>query len=430
MNKSVILTAAAFGLGLASVAHAQNRVHITGATAFRSAFYDAMVTPGLVFDGTPEVAAFKCNAPGGVADPSTAAFHSFHGLIGGAEYYVKCSWSGSEAGIADANAGASKSFLEDPVGGAIVAGDGIVQIGEITATAPAAAELISATVDLGTADNSVLIAQAAAPNLVGSEIGIIPFIYVKNRQSGLGTAEQAAYDRLVNVTHPQIRVALTAAGTDNRVAAASGGTSLALFTGSPLDDTVLGGGNGFRVFLAGRDRFSGTRANCMADNGFGVKKTTFQTNLGGSDGAVTAASAGPNGGESSGGTLVTEMGYSGSGQRGWFAISYIGLADYLDAGMAGGLVPLTLNGVACDPVDAHQVKQGAYSYWGKEHIFDRPANPNTAAHTFFAKLTTPIAGDPEGDTPLQQGVAEPKAIKLSVMRALKATDLSDATHKP
>ncbi len=420
MKTTTLLTAAALGLGLAATANAQNRVHLTGATAFRSAFYDAMMT-NLVFDAVPNMAAFKCSTPtgGNPVDPHTANYHVFDGLIGGAQYIVKCSWSGSEAGITDANTGATKSFLQDPVAGAVVGGDGFVQIGEITTATPLASELVSASVDLCTADNSLLISKTPTASLTGSEIGIVPFMWVKNAQAGLNTAQQAAYDRLVNVTHPQVRVALTAP--------APSGTCLALFTGNTADDTAAAGGNGLKVYVTGRDNNSGTRANCLADCGFGVKKTVFQTNLGGSSGAPTAVAFAPNAGESSGGTLISEMGFTGSGPLGWFAIGYIGLADYIETGAAAGVVPLTLNGMSCT---ADNVRHGAYSYWGKEHIFDRPSNPNAAAHTFFAKVTTPIVGDPENDTPLQQVAVEPKVIKLTAMRALKSTDLADPTHKP
>ena len=91
------MTAALITLGIISTASAPttDEIHITGSTAFRSNFFTAATAAsGGIFD-----------APGGVAQ-NGATFTApcavtFPGNIGGAPYALECSWTGSEAGIAN-----------------------------------------------------------------------------------------------------------------------------------------------------------------------------------------------------------------------------------------------------------------------------------------------------------------------------------------
>src|SRR5262245_5468610 len=380
-------------LGFAGAASAQiNRVHITGSTAFRNVIYDAL-SGTTVFDAAPTIAVYRSNA---ALDPHTGTFMEFSNLISGAIYIIKCDWSGSEAGIADIVGTPNRDFLKD------FGTD--VPAGTISAATPTAAQLVQTTVDIATADNSQAASKNKTPALPAPNVvGIIPLVWVKNAQGhpyAPGTFPD--YDRLVNITHPQARVALT------------GGTKLALLTGNAADINF--------VYVSGRDNNSGTRVNCLADTTYGITKNVSQYNLGGVNGAPTITGVG-NGGQSSGGTLATTMGISGSGTTAdpinggahWYAIAYMGMPDYLETAAPLDAVALTLNGVA---ESTTAIQEGQYSYWGRVHVYTR-TGPSSAATTVFNKLTPAAIGA------LTDGV---KTINITTMNATKTTDLSDPTH--
>jgi hypothetical protein len=390
--KSVLLSVAAT-LCLASVATAQNKVYITGSTAFRSVIYDAMAGT-TVFDAAPSVAVYGANA---ALDPHTGNQMDFEGLIGGASYIIKCAWSGSEAGIGDVvSTTQTRAFAND-------IGVGGVTAGTFSSAPPST---VNHTVDLAPADNSQANSKTKTPALTQfNVVGIIPFTWCKNAQGHPYTSGTFPdYDRLVNVTDHQLRVALT------------GGSVLALFTGNSSDTKF--------VYVSGRNNDSGTRVNALADTSYGVTKPVSQYNLAGVNGTPTITSVG-NGGQSSGGTLATTMGISGSattadpinGGTGWYAISYMGVPDFLETASPNDVVALTLNGVARSTA---AIQEGQYSFWGRVHLYAKNApNLTAAAQTVFNKLTPAAVGA------LTDGV---KTINITTMNATKTTDLSDPTH--
>lgn len=397
MKINNLAAAGVLSLGLVSMASAQNRVYITGSTAFRPALYDAL---SACFDSTPSIAAYKCSTVG-TLDPHTAGVMEFKGNISGSLYIIKCAWSGSEAGIADlATASKTETFIDD------IGVNGVQAI----ASTSTPSQTDSHTVDLAMADTSQAVSKTKSPALTGIAVGIIPFVWVKNAQGHpyhAGTYPD--YDRLVNVTHPQLRVALT------------GGTLLALITGNASDTNKY-------VYVSGRDNNSGTRVNTFCDTGYGVTKTARQLIITGSNGSPSTGSSLSTSGQSSGGTLATTMTYSGSataadginGGTGWYAIAYLGLydADVALAANTGDCIALTLNGVA---ESATAIQQGQYSFWGQEHIYQNGTfTIGTPATTVYNLLTTggKIAGAVDGSHELS----------LASMQATKTTDLSDPTH--
>ena len=392
--KSILpIAVAVLSLEFAGTASAQNYVYITGSTAFRNAIYDAFAGT-TVFDAPPTIAVYGANA---ALNPHTGNQMDFEGTIGGASYIIKCAWSGSEAGIGDVvSTTQTRTFSNDIGVGGVTAG--------VFSSAPPST--VSHTVDLAPADNSQAASKTKTPALTQfNVVGIIPFVWVKNAQGHPYTPGTFPdYDRLVNVTHPQIRVALT------------GGTKLALLTGNSADTKF--------VYVSGRDNNSGTRVNCLADCGYGITKTVSQFNLGGVNGAPTITGVG-NGGQSSGGTLANTMGISGSattadpvnGGTGWYAIGYMGMPDYLETASLLDAVALTLNGVA---ESTAAIQEGQYSYWGRVHIYAKNApNLTAAAQTVFNKLTPAAIGA------VTDGI---KTINITTMNATKTTDLSDPTH--
>lgn len=398
MKLNTLLVAGAVSLGLASMASAQNRVYITGSTAFRPGMYDAISS---LYDSSPavQIAAYKTSGAS-PTDPHSAGLMEFDGNIGGARYIIKCGWSGSEAGIKDlATASKTEAFIDD------IGVNGVQAI--TSTTTPSTTD--SHTVDLAMADNSQANSLTKTPALTGTTVGIIPFVWVKNAQGhpySPGTFPN--YDRLVNVTHPQLRVTLT------------GGTKLALITGNTNDTNF--------VYVAGRDNQSGTRVNTFADTGYGVTKTARQLIITGANGSPSTGSSLSTTGQGSGGTLATTMTFSGSatapdginGGTGWFAIAYLGLydADVALAPNTGDCIALTLNGVAESPT---AIEQGQYSFWGQEHIYQNGTfTISSAATTVYNTLTTGGKIDAALD-----GIHE---IRLGSMQAGKTTDLSDPTH--
>jgi hypothetical protein len=398
MKINHLLIAGALSLGLAGMAQAQNRVYMTGSTAFRPALYNALSS---VFDSSPavQIAAYKCSTTGTI-DPHTAGQMEFKGNIGGASYIIKCAWSGSEAGVSDVAKNTSESFIDDI---------GVNGVSAINSTSTASAT-DSHAVDLAMADTSQAVSKTTSPALTGVPVGIIPFVWVKNAQGHPYTpGTYPDYDRIVNVTHPQLRVALT------------GGTLLALITGNASDTNKY-------VYIAGRDNNSGTRVNAFCDTGYGVFKLPRQIIIAGANGAPTIqGGTTTTSGQSSGGTLATTMSFSGSataadpinGTTGWYALAYLGMydADVALTPNTGDCVALSLNGVT---ESTTAVQQGQYSFWGNEHIYQNANGLSSAATTVYNSLTT--------GGKISAAVDGSHEISLASMQATKTTDLSDPTH--
>lgn len=396
MKINSLVLASAVSFGIAGLANAQNRVYITGSTAFRPGMYDAIKS---LYDTAPSIAAYKCSAVG-TLDPHTAGQMEFDGNIGGARYIIKCAWSGSEAGILDlATASKTEPFIDD------IGQNGVTAI---NSTSTASQTDVHA-VDLAMADNSQANSKTKTPALTGVTVGIVPFVWVKNAQGHpytIGTYPD--YDRLVNLTHPQIRVLLT------------GGSPAALLTGNSNDVKY--------VYVAGRDNNSGTRVNALADSGYGVTKTARQLIIGGANGAPTTGASLSTTGQSSGGTLATTMTFSGSataadgvnGGTGWYAVAYLGLydADVALDPTTGNAVALSLNGVTETP---QAIIEGQYSFWGQEHIYQN------ATFTLSAPATTVYNALTSGGK-INSVLDDNHQIKLTSMHATKTTDLSDPTH--
>ncbi|MCX6922473.1 MAG: hypothetical protein NT154_04555, partial [Verrucomicrobia bacterium] len=317
LNKSLLI--AALGLGFAGAAHAActaataTHIYITGSTAFRGASIaaiEASLNPGFNYAAYKESASFTPYATA----RQTAGYVNYYGTLAADSscVVIKCAWSGSEAGYVDMVKCSTQKegFMDDTVGGF-----GVTSI-DSTGAAPNTAD--SHGVDIAMADNSQPFAKPASRSPVIANIskaGIIPFVWVKNAQTAADIAANPDYNDLVNVTHPQLRVAI------------QNGSKLSLFTGKP--------GQNKWVYVAGRDNNSGTRANTLLDIGFPVVQTVNQTIIGGANGAPTLAQLG-NGGQASGGTLGNTMLYTGSavaadtintGNTGWYAIAYMGKPD-------------------------------------------------------------------------------------------------------
>jgi hypothetical protein len=390
MKLRSLLTLSALTVGMTGLANAQttNIVYLTGSTAFRGDIYSALATN--TFDSAPSIAVYKTSAVT-PTDPTTGGLMNFTGDIASAHFIVKCDWSGSEAGIADLTAalgGSKETFLTN----------GTPAI--VTSTSPAGA-LDTNTVDIALADTDQAASTTKTPALTGLNIGIVPFVVVKNAQTNAGvgatiTTPPTEWVAISNITCAQIRII------------AGGGQPLAILTGNNANTNF--------VYLAGRDNQSGTFANFYIDTGFGLVKSPSQvivTNGGGgyaSQFGQQLFSGKGKGieGYNSGGTLATSMTLVGSATNedfvaenngiptsGWYAITYLGLAD---ASVAEGIVApvaapngaavqLTFEGVQETPAN---VENGTYPFFGNEWIFQSKNNfgANGNAATVYNKLVS------------------------------------------
>jgi hypothetical protein len=392
MKAKTLLLSSALGLGLIGSANAQNRVYITGSTAYRNAINQTIFA---LFDSAPAVAAF------GNTTYYKANTLDFEGNIGGVAYIVKASWSGSEAGIKDVASGGTENFVDD-----IGTGTPTVTAGA-SSSGPQNGQLSAHTVDLALGDNAQTYSKTKTPALNNNAfIGIIPFVWVKNAQV---TADQTGTDwaRITNLTDSQARVLL------------SGGSVAALLTGNPADVNHV-------VYVSGRDDGSGTRVNTFGETGFGIRTIPTQIQIGGSGGAPTIASSG-NVGENSGGTLATHMGFTGSleaadpigGVTGWIALAYLGKSDAdtaeaANGGGANGAQELTYNGVA---ETTAAIQQGQYTFWGNEYIFQAPS-ASPAAVTVYNGIVNNVNAHSDG-------IHE---ISTASMQATRLGPLSDPGH--
>ena len=376
LNKLVLTGALA--LGLAGIAAAQtnctttNYIYVTGSTAFRGATYNAIVS---CFDTNGDLliaaygAAIPANVPTGFVQAQTASYMNFVGTINGQCTFVKCAWSGSEAGYQDIVkcSTTTEGFMSDnyPItSGAIVS----------TASAPDTAD--HHAVDIAMADNTQANAKSSSrtPKLNNCCIaGCVPFEWIKNTQVGDGTGP-ADWTALSNVTDSQARTALAT------------GTKVALFTGNPSHTNHW-------VYVAGRDNNSGTHVNTFLTLGL---PTTYQPNQiiiisSGGVPAIRRRCLHVHRPEQRRHPCQDDGGATGylnsalqsdpiNGGTGWYAIAYIGIPDAYTA-INGGALALTYNGV---PYSVQNVQQGSYAYWGQEECcLANCDGTSTAAYAFW-----------------------------------------------
>jgi len=415
MKVNKALTAALVALGFVSVASADNVVYLTGSTAFRSTVYNALHTPGTVFDGAVTEAEYGGSQAG-------ANYMLFHGNINGTATYIDCAWSGSEAGIASASnvtidndgtplAGSPETWLK---------ADGSIPMSGLQGSAPTSAQLEASShgADLTMADTSQ--AVSLTPRVANTStdlkdygvVGIVTFTWAKN----VNTSPTAAWQSMTNVTIPQINVLLS-----------QGYQQAAFFTGiaSQVNNNV---------YLIGRNKGSGTRANELADSGYGTTRTVQQFSIGGgvstaADGSLTLAYEANNGYESGGG-VATALGINGSCSQtdpffptnsGWFAIGMLGISDALAHGLT------TNNWLTADGVFETDgaIEEGQYAFWGHEHVFGKH-NISGYQDTVGGKLFTGVqtALGTSGSVP---GAHSP-GIALQYMHCDKSSDVAFPTR--
>ena len=404
MNLKSIVAIGAMSLSLAGLAYGQgqagvNYVYITGSTAFRNSVFAAIDSTAvfdnssITFKGYGSTTAAKCS------------YMIFSNSIATHPYIIKCEWSGSEAGVIDCASNVSETFPADSLLGAAGSSSAVSS----PSTPPS---VDSHANDIGFADNNQAYSRTPKPTLAGTEVGVIPFTWVKNAQKPAD--KTASWLTWSNVTLAQINVAIQ-----------NNGTPLSLFTANPADTNF--------VYVAGHNNNSGTRANALLASGIGTGTFLSQIYItgGAADGSATITlenqsalvpplnSAGATylgtDGQDSGGTLATSMTYEGSASQldinnpwagplgttadyGWYAIAYLGRSD-ANTAITGNAVEMTFNGVAETPAN---IENGSFSFWGNEWMYKNPSI-SSAGTTVFGKLSTGIDGKLDGTTGISYG---------------------------
>ena len=401
MNQKNLISAALLACGLISHANAANIIYITGSTAFRGQAFNALSSnlgpaAGGVFDaGTVDDVCTYGNS-----NASKGTYMLIHGNIGATETYIDCFWSGSEAGIA-AVAGVDGSHLNDnaPLAGVpatFLIPDKTTNPNGNSSGLPDPSKLNGAPTqaDLAFSDTSqaVSITKPVGSNKLTEYgiCGIIPFTWVK----GTVNSADGAWSRLVNITHPQAFELLSNPRTADF-----------------FNSGVPGGSADFdhTVYLLGRNKGSGTRANYLLDSGYPIGNPIVQWQVNSVVGVSAAGLFGlyfdgtisgynlaaipsdggnnnPNNGYESGGDVAKALGGTGgvtaptsgyTGPAGGKALT----VGFLGIGDAGNLPIgnwLSLNGV---PESDGAIESGTYSAFGHEHIYGKnvPTNPAATA---------------------------------------------------
>lgn len=290
MKFSLKFLAPAAALLLASTASADVTIRLTGSSAFRSGTVTAIKNI-MTFGGGQGFAYTGSSFTG-------SNNHIFVGSVAGISGVttVKCTWSGSVAGIKAVNSTTENvAFLQLNTAGS-PSGTGTVYTLSSTGTSGVNTDNLddSSSPDIAMADNLQGSTKYTSNPLTANKVGIIPFAWV---------ASKDAPAALTNIT-PQNAQALYKVGF----------ASASIFTNNNADAMDQVGGTA--VFAAGRDPLSGTRLVSFAESGVGIFQSVQQwrtTSVTGStvnnialtlaDSAVDAPNAGENG-FTSGGNLA------------------------------------------------------------------------------------------------------------------------------
>jgi len=370
-------TSALIALGvvsLASAAQANTVIYLTGSTAARSLVAAALDTPGAVFTGAVSV------LPSGTTTGANQVV--FEGNITGlGTVDIDCSWSGSEAGIANV----AGSTISQNVNGGTYALPGSPASFLTPPSFTSAATVAQA--DLAMADTSQAVSLTLKSVYAEHDfglVGIVPFTFVKGFNSTGGADD--SYTNLVNVTTAEINQNL------------SGPLQANIYTGNAADSDF--------VYVVGRNEGSGTRVNTLLNAasfpvGNAVDQSAYDVSYpSGTPGTLTFGGSYASGqtiadvgndGFDAGSGVAEEMQVDGTAS-GNILVGYLGVSDAKNAttlskfatGAKG--VYLTFNGVY---EGDQSVIQGNYSYWGQEHLFGQKT-PNSTDLQIGNSLFTAI----------------------------------------
>ena len=390
------LLAGVLAIGLVSAAQAQTPIRLTGSTAFRSLTLTGILNimdPGYTYGYVG-------------ATYTSSKYAIIKGNVNGSPVTIKTSWTGSEAGVQTvANGTILVTYLPD--NSATSGGGGTANLPDPSVPGnPTSLEIPDVAMSdtfqstsffFGTyfgKSYPALNSTNTTPGLpIGQVVGIVQFKWVAGRSIPAG---------LTNMT-----------GQLARNLYSTGKTALALWTGSASDHNTS-------VYAIGRNFGSGTRLTSFAESGVGAKAVVKQyfpydasnnviITAGGTidhvaltpAGVINGIPYGPgNGGYESGGELTKGM--NNTPPANTLLVGYSGTGDadsQITNNPATGLTELSWNGVKLGlPENADLIKEGAYTFWGYEHLYYRDATSGvtkTVADTLALQIFNTDAPNPK-----------------------------------
>lgn len=432
---------AALGLvSLATVAQAQTTIYLTGSTACRATVFNAMQA-GLILSGE----SIASPAPNNTSGANNIAYQGT--LSGVGSVVVVCAWTGSEAGLASvAGATLTQDLPSDPNntahGSDTYALPGVppsflTAASGYTTTAPLGAGV---NPDLSFADTSVNVSQTHfTPSTALTPyglVGIVTFTWEKCFE--VSSNSDTVWQHVQNITTPEANICLQNGDIINA----------SVVTGVAADSSK-------GIAICGRNKGSGTRANCFLNSGdLGIGSAVQQFGYGtlanlypsGTPGTLTfgnglsgAAQYGSgqalqnvgNDGYDSGSGVQKTLNVDGSGNSVDLLIGYLGLSDAANSvtnvpSGGGAATPIRFNGVYEGDT---AVEQGSYTYWGQERLYGQHGQSSTGAAATLAaalksgvsnELTATGAGTIPGD--VSSNIGQSPIIPYTSMLVSRAAD--------
>lgn len=357
-------------LGTASL-QAQIEIKITGSTAFRSQTYDSIVA---LYGGglTTKQPSNATSSSGKVTFVGTIS-----SLYGSQTVTIKTAYSGSVEGMVNLLNAPNPPGIAQPT---FLNADG-------TTDSATAADFALSDVYQDTTDYN---SGSGYATLDDYQVGVVPFAWTKGVTAPAGVS---------NITTQQIQALL-----------GSGTLPLSFFTGN-VSDTAT-------VYVAARNKLSGTRLAVYADSGFGATADSSQYKLSGTTAVIDSV------GFSSGGASGVQGVLNTVGAPAF--LGYLGIAD--SNGVNSGANRINYNGVA---FSLNTVRNGTYSLWSYEHVYVRPGTSSTK-QTLVLGSSNPT--DPLNSNGLVNSIdtllgASTTAVQLSTMNVLRNADGGPITAK-
>jgi hypothetical protein len=397
MKCTNLITAGLLAAGLISTASASSTaviggttytvVYVSGSTAFRANVYTAVSTA--LFDSN----SFATQPATGVSGSTST--YNIYGNIGGTPYLLSFDFTGSEAGLASLQNVAVSNPNTDPSlpgysSGTVDLPGTPLPTGFINPSTLVAN--VTAQPDLAFSDTSKAVSLTAGNTALTDYgvVAVIPFVWAK----GYFVSPDSSWTDLTNITDPQANLQL------------SGSQIASFFTGKAGDQDD--------VYTIGRNKGSGTHVNCMLDTEHGVSTAVDQwvpgntTYSGGTPTVGTVENLSVSGlvdigndGFDSGSGVAKTLDFNVAGATDQYSaqiitLGYLGMSDYLGTAQPGGAVALSLNGV---PENDGNIQNGAYSFWGHEHLYGTVGQSSTSPGGVIAlKLAGPNKNETMGTT--------------------------------
>lgn len=371
MKLKSTLVFGALAIAASQFASAQTVVNITGATAFREAAHSAIISL-LGGDGVAQRARADINLNGAT---SASNLRIYRGFVGGQEYIVRATFSGSTQGILDLADQNQIPFLNTNTT-MTTTGNGALT------GATQASNTSNAAPHLSFSDVEKTLSERPTASLGGGPVGVVPFMFVMGK--GIAAGNRALYSNMTD----QIHEALWSTGQID----ASLLTNVQPVSPNTSTTTIL---------ATGRNNGSGTRATILSETGYGSFRNIVQFDANTTSGEI--AQFATNGGHSSNSGVSGVLGidrsilkFGGTPVDAVFcgyltisdAVTATGYVEATGASNSALAIPMTYNGVR---YSVENVRNGSYTLWGYQQLYTAASIP-AGVTTFDTALRAAIPG--------------------------------------